>query len=133
MWLTHVDALSEANLHILVVKHSVVVVEKVQAKDPVRLMRPMHDLDDTLVDIRCALKPHVAVDAILDAVNRKVDVGNRLVLLLCAVAHRQSVFQLLALELAFEEVSVDHLVVVLRHQIERGARVNHDLLNDWYE
>ena len=77
----------------------------------------MHDLDDAFVHVFSTLKPHVTVDAVLDAVDREVNVRNRLVLLCRAVTHRQGVFELLAIEFAFEEVPVDDFVVVLWHQI----------------
>ena len=78
----------------------------------------LHDLDHALVDVGRALEPHVTIDAVLDAVDGEVDVRDRQVLLFCAVAHRQCVLKLLALEATLEEVVVDYFIVVLRHQVQ---------------
>jgi hypothetical protein len=105
--LVKVDALSETDLLILIIKYSVVIGEEVETKDPIWLMRTVHKLNNTLVILRSTLKPLVAVYPVFNSIDREVNVRNSLVLLFSAITHCQGIFKLLALEFILEEMVVD--------------------------
>jgi len=104
--LIKINALCKANLLVFVIEYGVIVSEEIETKDPVWLMRTMHELDNTLVVFRSTLKPLITVDSVLNSIDGEVDVRDALVLLSGTITHSQSIFESLALEFISKKVIV---------------------------
>ena len=117
------DGLSEADLHVFVVKHCVIVREEIKAENPHVSAWGVHEFDDT--GFVSTLEPLVSVNFVLEATDCEFDIGNLFVLLLGALADGEGCGRLVALKPALEEVVVDLVEVLIRYHIQRCATVSH--------